>query len=157
MGVSGCGKSTVGRALAERLGAAFIDADDFHPTSNLVKMRTGTPLQDEDRWSWLNAINERLRKGQANESIQVLACSALKEVYRTRLKAGLPQVWKICFICGEKDKLLKRINQRPDHFMPASLLDSQLADLEEPSNALRLDLSLSVNAQVEKILENSTA
>jgi carbohydrate kinase (thermoresistant glucokinase family) len=123
-GVSGCGKSTVGALLAERLGCGFADADDFHPPENIAKMRAGIPLDDADRAGWLDALGHFL----AGETAVILACSALKRVYRDRLRAlGGPLHFVVLTL--EKDELVARMKSR-DHFMPASLLDSQLATLE---------------------------
>jgi gluconokinase len=124
MGVCGSGKSTIGRALAESCGGVFHDADDFHPPENIAKMRAGIPLDDADRAGWLDALGRFL----AGETAVVLACSALKRAYRDRLRAlGGPLHFVVLSV--EKDDLLARIKAR-DHFMPASLLDSQLATLE---------------------------
>lgn len=123
-GVSGCGKTTVGTLLAERLGCRFADADDFHPPENIAKMRAGIPLDDADRAGWLDSLGRFL----AGETAVVLACSALKRVYRDRLRAlGGPRHFVVLTL--EKDELVARMKSR-DHFMPASLLDSQLATLE---------------------------
>ncbi len=124
MGVSGSGKSTLGAALADRLGVTFVDADDLHPRTNVAKMAAGEPLDDADRLPWLAAVGRRLRVGSP-----VIACSALKRDYRDYLRAVWPAV---VFIHPEapRDELIARIAARSDHFMPASLLDSQLATLE---------------------------
>jgi gluconokinase len=123
-GVSGSGKTTVGGLLAERLGCAFADADDFHPPENIAKMKAGIPLDDADRAGWLDALGRHL----AGESAVVLACSALKRAYRDRLRA-LAGPLHFMVLVVEKDELVARMKSR-EHFMPASLLDSQLATLE---------------------------
>jgi carbohydrate kinase (thermoresistant glucokinase family) len=123
-GVSGSGKTTVGRLLAERLGCGFADADDFHPPENIAKMKAGIPLGDADRAGWLDALGRHL----AGESAVVLACSALKRAYRDRLRA-LAGPLRFVVLVVEKDQLVARMESR-EHFMPASLLDSQLATLE---------------------------
>lgn len=123
-GVSGSGKTTVGRLLAERLGCGFADADDFHPPENIAKMKAGIPLDDADRAGWLDALGHFL----AGETTVVLACSALKRAYRDRLRA-LAGPLRFVVLAVEKDELVARMKSR-DHFMPASLLDSQLATLE---------------------------
>lgn len=129
MGVSGCGKSTVAALLAGRLGWDFAEGDDLHPPDNVAKMSAGIPLTDEDRWPWLELvaawIGERVDQGRDG----IVTCSALKRSYRDRLRAdGVVFV----LLSGSRDVLAQRLAARIDHFMPTSLLDSQLADLEEP-------------------------
>jgi len=124
MGVSGCGKSTVGQLLAQKLSARFIDGDDLHPESNKAKMAAGNPLNDDDRWPWLALVGQALAEGQT-----VVACSALKRVYRERILAAAPQT-KFVHLSGSREVLEQRLGARSGHFMPASLLDSQLATLE---------------------------
>lgn len=124
MGVSGCGKSTVGQLLAQKLSARFIDGDDLHPESNKAKMAAGNPLNDDDRWPWLALVGQALAEGQT-----VVACSALKRVYRERILSAAPQT-KFVHLSGSREVLEQRLGARSGHFMPASLLDSQLATLE---------------------------
>jgi len=126
MGVAGCGKSTVGAAVAERLGAEFLDGDSLHPQRNIDKMASGTPLNDEDRAPWLAEIGTRFA---ASNSALVIACSALKRAYRDIIRSGDPSVVFV-HLHGTRELLNERMNARPGHFMPASLLDSQLATLE---------------------------
>jgi carbohydrate kinase (thermoresistant glucokinase family) len=123
MGVSGCGKSSVGIALAEALGARFIDGDDLHPAANKAKMSAGIPLDDSDRWSWLDLVSQAIVPGT------VMACSALKRVYRERIVAGAPNTFFV-HLDGSREILEQRLGARAGHFMPATLLDSQLAILE---------------------------
>lgn len=133
MGVSGVGKSAVGRLLAGQLGAAFHDADDYHPPANVERMRAGVPLTDDQRAPWLAALRglvEATLAGPDGTGI-VLACSALKRAYRERLGGGLPGV-RLVHLDGEPELIRRRIAARRDHFMPASLLDSQWATLERP-------------------------
>jgi len=137
MGVSGSGKSTVGRMLAERLGATFLDADDFHPPANVAKMRAGVPLDDADRAPWLDALAAELASPARRI---VLACSALKTAYRDRLRQAAPDLLTI-FLHGDPALIRRRMEARGAHFMPAALLESQLRTLEAPEDALRLDLA----------------
>nr|WP_315267650.1 gluconokinase [Microbacterium lemovicicum] len=125
MGVSASGKSTVGLALAAALGCAFTDADDLHPAANLAKMAGGTPLTDEDRWPWLTAVGRAL----ADADRIVVACSALRRVYRDRIREAAPDAFFV-FLDADASVLHARIAARTGHFMPPELLDSQLALLE---------------------------
>jgi gluconokinase len=151
MGVSGCGKTTVGRALAARLQATFLDADDFHPAANVEKMRAGTPLNDDDRAPWLQTLNEQLRAGAASGQRVVLACSALKNRYRSAIASGIAQVDWI-FLDGPFAVIAARMRGRPDHYMPESLLRSQFEALERPDNAICISIELSPQAQIETAL-----
>ncbi len=151
MGVSGCGKSTVGRALADRLSATFLDADDFHPVANVEKMRAGTPLNDEDRGPWLRALNHELReRGQRGERV-VLACSALKTRYRDAIGDELPRVGWI-FLDGSFEVIAERMRARANHYMPETLLRSQFEALERPQNAIQISIELTSAEQVEAAL-----
>jgi len=146
MGVCGCGKTTVGQALAQQLGWRFIDADDLHPQSNVAKMASGVPLTDADRWPWYERIVEELRHHGGHA---VLACSALKRIYRDRLaQAG---DLRVVFLKGDAAAIAPRVASRRGHFMPASLLESQFATLEEPVDAIVIDATLPVAAQVAAI------
>jgi gluconokinase len=127
MGVSGSGKSTVGSALAAELRVPFVDADDLHPLANVEKMASGIPLTDDDRWPWLRLVGERL--AGAGATGMVVACSALKRSYRDAIRAEAPGV-RFVFLDASRALLEARVANRPTHFMPASLLDSQLAALE---------------------------
>ncbi|MEU4311584.1 gluconokinase [Nocardia sp. NPDC024068] len=129
MGVSGTGKSTTGRLLALRLDVPFADADDFHPPANLAKMSAGVPLDDEDRRPWLAAVGEWLRHRRREGSGGVIACSALKREYRDRLRTAVPGIFFV-HLAADRADLLGRISARGTHFMPATLLDSQLDTLE---------------------------
>ncbi len=140
MGVSGSGKSTVGRLVADRTGSEFADADDFHPPANREKMAAGIPLEDADRQPWLEALRDRIRATNDAGRTLVLACSALKRKYRETLREAGPQV-AFVFLDGTRGQLLERLQHRPGHFFPPALLDSQLATLERPETALVLDIS----------------
>jgi gluconokinase len=138
MGVSGSGKSTVGRLLAERMGARFVDGDDHHPEANVAKMRSGVPLTDEDRRPWVAALRTMIDAWLASDDTVVLACSALTERIRASLGVDRPGI-SIVFLSGSQDLIDARMRER-DHFMPAALLDSQFALLEPPEEALELDI-----------------
>jgi carbohydrate kinase (thermoresistant glucokinase family) len=135
MGVSGVGKTTVGTALARELGWHFIDADGYHPPANVAKMAAGIALDDADRWPWLETLNRAARK----EKDAVLACSALKEVYRSRITEGLGR-FEIVYLHGSFELIRARLVERPHHYMPASLLASQFATLEPPVRAISVDV-----------------
>lgn len=128
MGVSGCGKSTVGERLATYLGASFIEGDSLHSVQNVEKMRSGIPLTDADRWPWLEEIGARL----ASPAATVVSCSALKRAYRERLREVAWQPITFVFLQGTRALLATRLAERKGHYMPLSLLDSQLAILELP-------------------------
>ena len=146
MGVSGSGKTTIGEALASRLGWRYLDADDYHPPENVAKMAAGTPLQDQDRWPWLEKINFILNKQDG----AVLGCSALKESYRQRLTAGLKD-YRIAYLKGSFELLSRRAAARKHRFMPASLLKSQFETLEPPRGAIEIDVAQPVEACVRQI------
>ena len=129
MGVSGSGKSTVAAAVAARTNAIFLDADDFHPAANTTKMAAGTPLTDEDRWPWLAAVGEEVARRLRSGMDVVLACSALKRRYRDALRGHVPDL-TFAQLDGSPELLEARIGARANHFMPATLLGSQLVALE---------------------------
>jgi gluconokinase len=147
MGVAGVGKTTIGEALARALGARFIDADDYHPPENVAKMKVGVPLQDTDRWPWLHLLNEELKKQQN----AVLACSALKESYRRRLAEGLKN-FKVVYLHASAELIRERMKGRKHRYMPAALLDSQLATLEPPSDAISVDVAAPLEDSVAAIV-----
>lgn len=137
MGVSGSGKSTIGKLLAERTGAIFADADDFHPAANKAKMAAGHPLDDADRQPWLEALNALLRGWYSDAISGVLACSALKENYRQTLAARMPSgTVAFCLLDLPREMIQQRLAARHHEFMTPTLLDSQLATLEAPADAL---------------------
>lgn len=150
MGVSGSGKSTIGAALAERIGFAFEDGDAYHPEANVAKMHAGIPLTDEDRWPWLKAIAAAIdRKAEARTPV-IIACSALKRAYRDILVHGRDDV-RIVYLKGTQDVIAQRLSRRDHHFMPASLLDSQFATLEEPEPDERV-ITVSIDGTVDEIV-----
>jgi gluconokinase len=138
MGVTGCGKTTVGAMLAGACGWDFFDADDYHPSHNVDKMRRGEALTDEDRAPWLDRLGELLARHAAAGSSAVLACSALKQTYRERLMAHCPGV-RFAFLDGDKELIRSRLLARQGHYMNPALLDSQFAILERPAGAIVLD------------------
>jgi len=146
MGVAGCGKSTVGALLARRLGVVFLDGDDFHPPENVAKMAAGTPLTDEDRAPWLARLNAELRRRER----AVLACSALKESYRTALSEGVS--CRYVHLRGSPELIGARLSVRQHRYMPASLLASQFAALEPPAHAIDVDVAQPAAECVSAIL-----
>lgn len=156
MGVSGCGKSVVGAALAGRLGAVYADGDDLHPAENVAKMSRGEPLTDADRWPWLTRVGQSLNA----EGMRIVGCSALKRSYRDliRREAGGPVLF--VHLAGPKQVIADRMAARTGHFMPASLLDSQFATLEPPGadeDALTVDIRKDLDAVVGDILAGLAA
>jgi len=155
MGVSACGKSTVGRALAQARAATYLDGDDFHPPENVARMAAGHALTDADRQGWLLALSKRLAQARAAGEGVVLSCSALKRSYRDLLRGGAPDL-VLVFLHGSRELLAARIAERTGHYMPASLLDSQLATLEAPQHdesALAFDVALTPQQIVDGILK----
>jgi gluconokinase len=156
MGVTGSGKSTVGEALAERLGVPYGDADDFHSEANVAKMAAGTPLTDADRLPWLRAIGEWLATHR--DTGAVATCSALRRRYRDTLREAAPDVFFV-HLHGDRDTARKRVSGRRGHFMPESLVDSQFDTLEELGDDERgivLDMSLPVGELVEAVVRTSS-
>jgi carbohydrate kinase (thermoresistant glucokinase family) len=147
MGVSGVGKTTIGRLVAARLGWRFIEGDEYHPPENVAKMAAAVPLEDSDRWPWLDALNRRIR----GERDAIVTCSALKDVYRRRLLAGIADA-RIVYLHAPKPLIAARLAQRKHRFMPASLLDSQFATLEPPADGIDIDVSVEPEDAVEAIL-----
>lgn len=151
MGVAGSGKSTVGIKLAQELGWEFYDADQFHSDENIEKMARGIPLTDADRWPWLdrlhNLILDRLKKDRP----AVLACSALKKVYRERLLRDTRRA-ALVFLRGGFDLIYERLQERQDHYMEAGMLESQFAALEEPEEALAVEIESAPNEIAEEIV-----
>ncbi len=156
MGVSGCGKSTVAKMLSKSLNIPFIEADNFHPENNILKMKNGEPLDDNDREPWLQNLALELKRNEAKGC--VLACSALKEKYRTTLNSLISKPLQIIFLKGSFELIKSRMDNRPGHFMPSQLLQSQFDALETPVNAWTFDIhndSVTIHSQIlEKIKNN---
>jgi 6-phosphogluconate dehydrogenase len=153
MGVSGCGKSTIGSLLSKKINIPFFDGDDFHPDYNIEKMFNGQALNDEDRQGWLVALNALAKKQLINNS-SVIVCSALKQKYRDILSKGIEQETQWVYLSGSFEIIYERMNSRANHFMPATLLKSQFDTLEEPKNALEINSGLKPKEIIEKIIEN---
>lgn len=151
MGVSGAGKTTVGRMLARATGGDFLDADDFHSAENKARMAAGIPMTDDERWPWLDRLNTELQAKTSEDKPLFLACSALKKKYRERLIHGLPQA-QFIYLKSSPEVIRSRLALRKNHFMPPSLLESQFADLEEPDDAIVLDASQTEEQLLEAFL-----
>ncbi len=148
MGVAGCGKSTVGRALAERLGATYLDGDDLHPPGSIAKMSAGTPLTDDDRAPWLDRVGETLRDhpGQV-----LIGCSALKRSYRDRIRAAAAEPVAFLHLAGTRSVIAKRMAERKGHFMPLALLDTQFEALE-PLHREEIGVSVSIDKPLDRVV-----
>jgi gluconokinase len=153
MGVSGCGKTTVGERMAEALGFVFVEGDLLHPLPNVEKMRNGAPLDDEDRWPWLDRIGAEALALLSSGKGVVLSCSALKHSYRDRLRRLIGQRLHFVFLWGTYDVLRVRISSRRDHFMPLGLLESQLEALEVPDqepDVIAIDIDQHISSIVDE-------
>ena len=154
MGVAGCGKTSVGERLAERLGWSMLEGDAFHPQANKDKMAGGTPLTDDDRLPWLDEIAREMRRHDSGGQSAIVTCSALKRSYRDRLRAGAADV-RFVHLTGTRAVHEERIRARTGHFMPASMLDSQLATLEPPGAdeaAIAVDIDQPLEAIAGKVI-----
>lgn len=152
MGVSGTGKSTVGKLLAEKLSLPYYDADDFHPPSNVEKMSSGQPLNDVDRKPWLHTLAKHIHDWNSKRGA-VLACSALKQSYRDLLTSKSPDV-QFIFLKGSKGTILQRMKIRSNHYMPPELLDSQFEALEEPAEAIDISIDQPPKEIINQILKS---
>lgn len=155
MGVSGVGKTTVAKVLARRLAWPYAEGDDFHPEPNVEKMASGTPLTDDDRWPWLRAVAEWMSAQARDGRSSVVACSALRRVYRDVLREAAGQV-QFAFLSGDSELVGERLSYRDGHFMPASLLSSQyetLEPLEPDEDGVRVEASSSPDDVVERIID----
>ncbi len=150
MGVSGCGKTTIGKVLAKELLIPFYDGDDFHPKENIKKMTSGIPLTDSDRFPWLEILANKIIEWSNNDGA-VLACSSLKKNYRQILQTNSDLV-QFVHLKANKELIINRLKKRTDHYMPVTLIDSQFEALEEPSDAITIDAGLSKNKILEIIL-----
>jgi len=150
MGVSGCGKTTVGKRLSQKVGLPFYDADDFHPPENVEKMKSGQPLNDDDRQPWLEILSDRISEWNRSGGA-ILACSALKRSYRTILQSKSKDV-QFVYLKGDRDLILDRMKKRIGHYMPPKLLDSQFDALEEPENTIKVSIEPSPEEIVERIV-----
>ncbi len=154
MGVSGCGKSSVGAGLADRLGIPYRDGDDLHPAANVDKMRAGVPLTDADRWPWLDRVAEVLR----DDAPVIVGCSALRRVYRDRIRDGAGGPVQFIHLAGDRAVIAARMAARTGHYMPTTLLDSQFATLEPPGvdEALTVEIDQPLPAILTTILKQLT-
>ncbi|MEM9818981.1 MAG: gluconokinase [Cyanobacteria bacterium P01_D01_bin.6] len=149
MGVSGSGKTTVGRCLADALDWHFVEGDDWHPSSNVAKMSRGIPLTDHDRWPWLLRLRDHMRERLLQQQSAIVTCSTLKQSYREVLRPDANEPIQFVYLKGNAATLRMRLQQRHNHFMKADLLDSQLATLEEPADAIVIDIDIATTpAQV---------
>jgi gluconokinase len=160
MGVSGSGKSTLGKALANAIGCPFLEGDEFHSPESVQKMRAGIPLTDTDRWPWLERLGGAIGTAVAEHGIAVASCSSLKRIYRDRLRTTI--AIPVCFVLLEasREELTQRMTHRAGHYMPVTLLDSQLATLERPQPdelAITIDASLPVETACQQIADRLTA
>jgi len=151
MGVSGCGKTAVGKALAQHLEWDFFDADDFHPPANIAKMESGAPLDDSDRAPWLDSLRDLILSSLKAKRPAVLACSALKERYRQQLMDGNSGA-QLIYLKGSYDLIWSRMTARAGHYMMPAMLQSQFNTLEEPLNAIVVDVELSIAEIIKKII-----
>lgn len=153
MGVSGCGKSSVGAVLSARLGIPYVEGDDLHPPANVAKMRAAVALTDEDRWPWLDLVAQALNA----RAPVIVGCSALRRAYRDRLRAGAGGPLRFIHLAGDRALIAERMKKREGHFMPLALLDSQFAILEPPGpeeQALVADIAQPMSVLIDRIAAN---
>ncbi len=152
MGVSGCGKTTIGEQLADKLGIPFYDGDDFHPEKNVEKMQSGVPLDDQDRLPWLVKLAEQISL-MNREGGGIIACSALKQAYRNILIGAPGADVTFVYLKGDRELIADRLSEREDHYMPPDLLDSQFDDLEEPEDAITVSIDQEPDEIVDEIFD----
>ena len=154
MGVSGCGKSTIGQAFADRIGGVFLDGDDYHPPKNIARMTAGEPLTDEMRWPWLDLLAVAVNAARQDHAV-VFACSALKRRYRDHLRDRIDGL-QVCYLDAPREVVSARLSARADHFMPPALLDSQYATLEvprSPAAVVRIDQPIAdIVSELERLV-----
>ena len=153
MGVSGCGKSTIGKLLATKLKIPFFDGDDFHPEANVQKMNSGLPLNDKDRKGWLQKLNKIAIEHKPSGA--VIACSALKEIYRSQLNKNLDKQMVFVYLQGTFEEIHARLKERQDHYMPIELLKSQFETLEAPADAIQVSINHSPDKIISEILDET--
>jgi gluconokinase len=159
MGVSGCGKSEIGKRLAARLGTEYVEGDAFHPAANVAKMSAGVPLDDSDRSGWLEVLRDKIAEARSQGCGLVLSCSSLKRHYRDLLRSGDPELTFV-HLHGDRELISSRMQARPGHFMPPALLDSQLRDLEplQPDErGFQADIRLAPDDLITQIAEQCVA
>ena len=155
MGVSGCGKSTIGEKVAEKIGAIYLEGDELHPPENIAKMSSGVPLEDEDRWPWFDRIVESAKEELAKHETVLVGCSALKQSYRDYLFQDFAESL-VVFLDGSFDLIHGRMQER-EHFMPPSLLESQFATLERPLESDPGCLTVAIENEIETIVDQISA
>jgi len=151
MGISGTGKSTIGKLLAAKLELPFVDSDDYHSKSNIEKFKAGIPLSEEDRKCYLSGARKKIREYIAQNKSAIIACPSLKKKHRDYLKTGSEGGIQFIHLDGNSDEIHKRLLLRKDHFMPAGLINSQLSDFEEPKDAWKVDVIKKPNEVVKEI------
>lgn len=154
MGVSGCGKTTLGERCAETLGIEYFEADSFHPEENINKMSSGIPLDDDDRWPWLQLIKDKIQNCQEAGVSAVFSCSALKESYRRFLGEGLAEPLEWVYLRGSFDTIHQRLESRKGHYQKSNMLKSQFDALEEPDYGIILDIEMPLDEKVRTLCES---